>query len=300
MVRLLGEYLLRGWPQAVVAISALSVISLFVMPLAFVLSGAPVALVTLRRGERVGLQVIAGVGLVLAALAMLAGIGPALALAYAITIWLPVWLGCLGLRRSESQATVVLVAALLAALFALGMHLAVPDVTAWWRGWLDAWLKQMLPAAEAARYAGILDSAAPLLNALMAVAMMLSMIVAVLLGRAWQAGLFNPGGFRSEFHGLSLPRSLVLPLVAAGIAVFVVEGPALLLLRDLLIIGLFAFLFHGVAAVHRTVAGRGLHPGWLASMYVLMLLLPQMVLFLACIGIVDAWLGRPGGPAGPA
>lgn len=300
MVRVLGEYLTRGWPQAVVAISALTVISLFVMPLAFVLSGAPVALVTLRRGELAGLQIIAGVGLILAALATLADIGPAVALAYAVTVWLPVWLCSLGLRRRESQGAAVLTAALLAATFALGMHLAVPDVTAWWRGWLDAWLTQALPAEDAARYVRVLEPAAPMLNALVAVAMMLSMVVAVLLGRAWQAVLFNPGGFRREFQRLGLPRQLVLPLVAAGIAVVVVEGPALPLLRDLFIIGLFAFLFHGVAAVHRTVASRGLHPGWLASMYVLMLLLPQMVLFLACIGIVDAWLaGRSSSPGGP-
>lgn len=296
MLKALGEYLTRGWPQAVVAIGALTVISLLVLPLAFLLSGAPLALVTLRRGERAGFQVIAGVGLILAALAALAGIGPALALAYAVTIWLPVWLCSLSLRRSESQATVVLAAAMLAAVFATGMHVAVPDVTEWWRGWLEAWLAESLPAADAARYAGIVSSAAPLLNALMAVAMMLSMVVAVLLGRAWQAALFNPGGFRREFHGLRLPRALVLPLVVGGIAVVLVEGTALPLVRDLLIIGLFAFLFHGVAAVHRTVAGRGLHPGWLAGMYVLMLLLPQMVLFLACIGIVDAWLGRPTEP----
>jgi len=299
MLTPLGGYLTRGWPQAVAAISALTVLSLFLMPLAFVLSGVPVALVTLRRGELAGLQVIAGVGLILAALSMVSGVGPALALAYAVTIWLPVWLCCLGLRRSESQAAAVLIAALLALMFAMGMHLSVPDVADWWRSWLDAWLTQTVPATDVARYKDILAPAVPMLNALVAVAMMVSVIVAVLLGRAWQAHLFNPGGFQREFHGLGLPRQLVLPLVAAGIAVVVVEGPALPLLRDLLIIGLFAFLFHGVAAVHRTVAGRGLHTGWLAGMYVLMILLPQMVLFLACIGLVDAWLGGPRTPAGP-
>ena len=300
MVRVLGAYLTRGWPQAVIAISVLTVLSLFVMPLAFVLSGAPLALVTLRRGELAGLQVIGGVALILAALSAMAGVGPYLALAYAATIWVPVWLCSIGLRRSESQAAVILIGALLATTFALGMHLAVPDVAGWWHSWLDAWLTQTLPAADAARYLHILEPVAPMLNALVAVAMMFSVILAVLLGRAWQAGLFNPGGFRREFHGLGLPRQLVLPLVAMGIAVVVVEGPALPILRDLLIIGLFAFLFHGVAAVHRTVASRGLHPAWLAGMYVLMLLLPQMVLFLACIGMVDAWFGRPGAPAGRA
>ncbi len=299
MLKVLGEYLTRGWWQAVVVIAVLTILSLFVMPLAFVLSGAPVALVTLRRGELAGLQVIGGVGLVLAALSTLAGIGPALALAYAVTIWMPVWLCSLGLRRSESQAVPVMIAGLLAVMFAMGMYLTVPDVAAWWRSWLDAWLTQTLPAAEAARYLSLLEPAAPMLNALVAVAMMMSVIAAVLLGRAWQASLFNPGGFRSEFHGLGLPRQLVAPLVAVGVAVVVVEGAALPPLRDLLIIGLFVFLFHGVAAVHRTVASRGLHPGWLAGMYLLMLLLPQMVLFLACIGLVDAWLGRPGTPAGP-
>jgi len=299
MLKVLGEYLTRGWSQAVVATAVLTVLSMFVMPLAFVLSGAPVALVTLRRGELAGLQVIGGVGLIVAALSALAGVGPALALAYTVTIWMPVWLCSVGLRRSESQAAPVLIAGLLAILFAVGMYLAVPDVAGWWRSWLDAWLNETLPAADAARYLKMLEPAAPMLNALVAVAMMLSVILAVLLGRAWQARLYNPGGFRREFHGLGLPRQLVAPLVATGIAVVVVQGPYLPFLRDLLIIGLFAFLFHGVAAVHRTVVARALHPGWLVGMYLLMVLLPQMVLFLACIGLVDSWLGGPRESAGP-
>lgn len=300
MVKVLGEYLLRGWPQAIAAITALTVLSLFVMPLAFLLSGAPVALLTLRRGGRAGMQLIAGVTGILAVLAALAGVGPALALAFALTVWLPVWLCSVSLRRSESQAAAVLTAALLAALFAVGMHLALPDAAAWWQGWLEKWLQESLAAPDAARYQEALRAAAPMLNALMAAGMMLSLVVAVLAARAWQAALFNPGGFRSEFHGLRLPRALVAPVIAAGAATALLEGAAMQWSRDLLVIGLFAFLFHGVAAVHRTVASRGLHRGWLAGMYVLMVLLPQMLLFLACIGLVDAWFGRDGTAGGAA
>ena len=77
MVRVLGEYLTRGWLQAVIAISVLTVVSLFLMPLAFLLSGAPVALVTLRRGEMTGLQVIGGVVAFAAFLWMFSTIGRA-------------------------------------------------------------------------------------------------------------------------------------------------------------------------------------------------------------------------------
>lgn len=299
MIRLLGEYLMRGWPQAVMAISVLTIVSLFLMPLAFLLSGAPTGLVTLRRGPRAGLEVIAGVTAVLALLATLAGVGPLFALAFAVSIWLPVWMGATALRRSESQAVVVLVGAMLAAFFAAAMYVAVPDVSGWWRGWVDVWLAQALPPGEVARYEEALTVAAPLLNVMMAVATMLNMVAAVLVARAWQAALYNPGGFRGEFHALRLPRLLVVPMALAGIGVVLLDGAGLQLARDLLVVGLVAFLFHGVAAVHRTIAARDLNHGWLVGMYVLMLLLPQMMLFVACIGIADAWMDRDQRP-GPA
>jgi hypothetical protein len=180
--------------------------------------------------------------------------------------------------------------------FIAAMYAAVPDVGAWWRAWVDGWLAQALPPGDAARYAQAVDAAAPILNALMAAAIMLNMLASVLLARAWQASLFNPGGFRREFHALRLPRALVAPLTGAGIAVVLLEGAGMQVARDLLVVGLFAFLFHGVAAVHRAVAARGLHAGWLAGMYVLMLLLPQMMLFVACVGIADALMGGRGQP----
>lgn len=294
MLKVLGEYLMRGWPQAVLVITALTVLSLFLMPLAFVLSGAPIGLLTLRRGPVAGMQVIAGVGAALALLSVLAGAGPLLAVAYAASVWLPVWVCAAVLRRTESQAAAVLAAAVIAAIFVAAMHIAVADVSGWWRAWVDGWLAQALPPGEAARYAQVVDAAAPILNALMAVATMLNMLASLLLARAWQAKLFNPGGFRREFHALRLPRGLVAPLAGAGIAVMLLEGPGMQVARDLLVVGLFAFLFHGVAAVHRAVAARGLHAGWLAGMYILMLLLPQMMLFVACIGIADALLDRRG------
>lgn len=297
MIRALGGYLTRGWPQAVLAVSVLTLISLLLMPLAFLLSGAPVGLVTLRRGPRGGIEVIAGVTAVLALMATLAGLGPWLAVAFAVSVWLPVWV-CAGvLRRTESQAAAVLAAAGLAALFALAMYAAVPDVSGWWRGWVDTWMSQALPPGDAEKYAAALDTAAPLLNAMMAVATMLGMIAAVLVARAWQASLYNPGGFRREFYALRLPRTLVLPMAVAGLAVVMLEGTGLQLARDLLVVGLLAFLFHGVAAVHRTVATRDMNRGWLVGMYLLMFLLPQMALFVSCIGMADAWLG-PGDSSG--
>lgn len=299
MIRALGGYLMRGWPQAVLAVSVLTLISLFLMPLAFLLSGAPTGLVTLRRGARAGIEVIAGVSAVLALMATLAGLGPLLAVAFSVSVWLPVWICAAVLRRTESQAAAVLAAAGLAALFALAMYVVLPDVAGWWRGWADTWMSRALPPGDADRYTAALESAAPVLNALMAVATMLGMLAAVLMARAWQAFLYNPGGFQSEFYALRLPRTLVLPMAVAGLTVVMLDGPAQLMARDLLIVGLAAFLFHGIAAVHRTVATRDMNRGWLVGMYVLMFLLPQMALFVSCIGMADAWLGTGDSP-GPA
>jgi hypothetical protein len=72
---------------------------------------------------------------------------------------------------------------------------------------------------------------------------------------------------------------------------FVLEAEARNGLRDLLLVALFMYLFQGIAAVHRTVETRALSSAWLVAMYGLLLLAPQMILFVACLGFADSWMG---------
>jgi uncharacterized protein YybS (DUF2232 family) len=54
------------------------------------------------------------------------------------------------------------------------------------------------------------------------------------------------------------------------------------------------YLFQGLASVHKTVAAKNMPRGWLVMMYVLLLFVPQAVLLVACLGLVDSWMANRG------
>ena len=296
-MRLLGEYILRGRLHAALAVSLLTFVSWFLPPLTYLVSGAPVGFLTLRRGGALAAQVVVISFALIALLAVLAGINPQVGGFFALAVWSPVWLCSLVLRLTESHAWTILAAAGIGLLFALVMRLVVDDVGGWWSGWFQAWLQQQMTPEAAAPYAKMFETAAPWLNALVAAGLATSLIATLLVARWWQARMFNPGGFRGEFHALRLPRGLVLPMLGA-LAFVGLQGPqALPAITDLFVLLMLAYLFQGIATVHRTVGKRGLSGAWLVGMYGLLVLLPQMFLFLACLGMADSWL-RPRKPPG--
>jgi hypothetical protein len=295
-MRVLGNYMMRGRWQAVAVISLLTMISMLVPPFTYVLSGVPVGLVSLRRGLATGMQVILGSLIVITLLSYPAGINPMLATAFAVSVWLPVWL-CAGvLRLTESQGVLVMAAGALGAVFVVAMHLLVDDVAGWWKSWFEAWGKDYLSQDAAGHYKALLDTAMPMMNAMMASGLVVSLILTLLLARWWQSLLYNPGGFRAEFYRLRLPRTLGLAAVVVTVLALADTGLDQTLFRDLLVVMVFLYLFQGVAAMHRTIAERGMSGGWLAGMYVLLLLLPQTALFIACVGMADSWLGGSKSP----
>lgn len=291
-MRALGNYIMRGRLHAIGVVSVMTMLSLLFPPLTYVLSGAPVGLVSLRRGARIGMEVILGSMAVLALLSYPAGVDPLVAPAFAVSVWAPVWLCAVILRLTESQGLLVLAAGALGAVFVVLMHLMVADVTGWWKNWFETWVQNHMTPDAASRYQALFDSAMPMMNAMMASGLVISLILTVILARWWQAVLYNPGGFRTEFQRLRLPRYLAPATLAAAVLSLVDVGLDKGLFRDLLVVMVFLYLFQGLAAVHRTVAARGLSSGWLAGMYVLLLLLPQTAVLIACIGMADSWMGE--------
>lgn len=278
--------------QAAAIISLTAMLSLLMPPLAYLLSGVPVGLVTLRRGPAIGMQVIIAALVITSifvyAVNMQAGVAPA----FALGIWAPVWLCSMVLRITESQGILVLSTGFLGILFVVLMHLLIDDVSGWWRSWLDVWLNNNLPAESVEQYKSMFESAMPLMNAMMASGLIVSIVTTVLLARCWQSSLFNPGGFRAEFYQLRLPRLLTLATFICILLTVIDSGLPPWLFRDVLIIMIFMYLFQGLAAVHRMIFLRKLSPAWLFGMYSLLLLMPQMALFLACIGLADSWINR--------
>ena len=288
-MKALAAFVMRGRSTAAL-IAATAAVLFWLFPPFLIVSGAAVALVTLRRGaaEGVGLMALAGLGAV--ALTTLALGTPWPMLDVLPTFWLPVWLLALVLRATVSLSRTVQIAALLGLLGVAGFYLALGDPAIWWGEVLNQWEQALAPLAPADRATldqllALLKEWAPYLPGQAVGAALLFVLASLLLGRWQQALLFNPGGFRPEFHELRLGW----PLAALTLALF---GAALLsgwlpLSNAALALGLL-YTVQGVALVHAVAFKRRLSPAWLLLFY-LLLLVPPLSQGVMALGVVDAW-----------
>jgi hypothetical protein len=153
---------------------------------------------------------------------------------------------------------------------------------------------------DAAQAEEILGATAAWMTGAFVAALVLQWLSGLLLGRWWQALLYNPGGFGGEFRTLRLHRGLGLAGVVLFVAVGFAKAPGLV--ADLVVVLMPLYLLQGLAVIHGIHHQRGAHPGWLFGLYALLVIfLPHAALMVACIGLVDIWAdirsrlsGRPG------
>lgn len=287
-MRGLAAFIMAGRLQAVTAAVGFSVLAL-VFPPSALLSGAVVALVALRLGPVQGLTVAALGAVALAALMGLAAGQPLMGLSVGAAQWLPALVLALVLRRTVSWTATLQTALLFGAGVVVAVHGLAQDPAAMWLGLIEPLLRPVfeqggMPAEE---ITVALEGAARGMTGAFAASMLLSLVLTLLLARAWQAALYHPGGFRSEFHALRVgrwPAALVLGLILLGA---LAGWPAAL---ELGMVGLTAYFIQGIAVMHGLVARQQWHKGWLVGMYVLLaLMLVQMSAVLAALGVIDSF-----------
>jgi len=101
-------------------------------------------------------------------------------------------------------------------------------------------------------------------------------VICLMIGRWWQALLYNPGGFQQEFHHLRFdPRAMVflLALILAGL----LDIPPLEGWMPLFCV---APMFGGLAIAHYTVAAKKLGTLWLVMCYVTLLFVAPVIILL--------------------
>lgn len=127
----------------------------------------------------------------------------------------------------------------------------------------------------AAQFAGFLGAGTAMTSAL-----------CLLLGRYWQAELYNPGGFGQEFralyYGPGIAMALLLVTTALAFAGITYQGWA--------IVGVLPLVFVGFSLVHARVAWRGQGGGWLPLVYVAWLLFGPVRLLIVLLAVADSWL----------
>ncbi len=274
-MRGLAEYVMRGRREALLV----SVVAT-VVPMFFWLGAAVVGLVTLRKGPREGALVMLWALLPAAVAAWFGEIMPAATL---LGLMLAAWV----LRVTVSWPWALCSAA------SLGLLLGGGLITVG-RGYLanveqlfaelmkgiagqatvDAPVHAMLKAPTAGDIAGMF-------GLILAVTVVLALIVA----RWWQAMLYNAGGFRTEFHALRLDRRQVLGLLLLAFG-FAALGEGF---RLWVWVPLVPLAFAGIGLVHALVAARGLG-AWLGFFYAALLLFAPLKQFLVVLAAVDGWI----------
>ncbi len=131
--------------------------------------------------------------------------------------------------------------------------------------------------------------AQPLVLGLLAAGVTMTLALSLFLAY-WLCGIaVGEPRFGAEFRALRLSRVIGIPatiLVAVGL---VLPAP---LVQNLTALALVGFLFQGLSVLHAWAHARSWHPGYLAPVYVLMLLTPlrgYIVLALAAAGLLDNW-----------
>ncbi len=291
-MKALGNYILRTRVHAILAISVLTVFSIFISPFSYFISGAPMGLAALRKGPVTALQVAAGCLLLTALPAMALNLQPGIPIAFMATVWLPVIL-CAGLlRNTQSQGLMVLCAGTVGVFFTALIYVMLEDIQTWWLEWFEVWKQyaESEPARQQLEQAYQLIS--PLLSAIFASGFVISLIITMLLARWWQSALFNPGGFRKEFYALRLPRILVFPTLAGLLTLLLIPGATSMALRDTVILMLVLYLFQGISVIHGFLYTRARSRVWLIVLYGMFFIMPRFILlFVSCAGIVNACLG---------
>ncbi len=269
----LARWVMRGTPHAAGAAALAALV-----PWLFWFSAAVAALVTLRRGLAPALPVIAAAALPTGWWWMQ---GDAIPLASLLLVTLMAVVLRARMRWSEALIAGTLVAAVL---IQLGVFLPP--------GGAGPLLEQLRQSST--EVGGMLDQlsaqgvateqlAVLLIGGITGLIVTLAAVACLALARSWQAGLYNPGGFRVEFHALRLQGRELLLLIALAVIGALFAVPALIML------GWIPLLVSGVALVHGLVGLKGMNGLWLVAFYVVLLTTWPMILIVLLLGCLDTF-----------
>ena len=277
-MRGLANYAMRGPGQALfLAVLFASI------PMLFWLSSAVIALVILRRGIDHGLKLLMW--------ALLPAIGWAAAGQFnVITGLLATTLLACTLRQTVSWPKTLLALVPIGGAMALSLFQLAPQQIALLTEAVMGLLMKILPGQGAESTVDIGTQLKPLVEygvvGMLAWFTLASSVLSLVLARAWQSALYNPGGFGEEFRRVKLP-----PVVSMALLALTLGGSALSpVLTALIPIASLPLFIAGIALVHGLVNLKQLGSFWLVGMYVLLILVTQLaypvIVLTACFDSV--------------
>jgi hypothetical protein len=276
----LADFIMRS-PLQGALVAALATASLF---LAWI-GAAAVALMVLRHGvNRAAIVFLAA--LVPAAFWMFAGdIGPLTTLVCAVIL-------AAALRVSQSWSVALLATPFVIGTWCMLIVLLAPEYVETIR----LIFEQVLEGFKARVMSSASDTEREVLDrinapsgmqimGMLAILQALTTIFSLLVGRWWQALLYNPGGFQQEFHALKLDRLHGLVLVGGFIVVASQDSYSTWSWTFIV-----PLLVAGMALVHGLVAKSKLPVRWLVLFYMALFVFRPLVALLAAVAVADSAL----------
>ncbi|SJN12296.1 hypothetical protein CZ787_07760 [Halomonas citrativorans] len=273
MMLALARWLMRGLPYAVGGAALATLV-----PWLFWLGAAIAALVTLRKGFAPALPVII-------AAALPAGFwwsqGDVIPLASVLLVTLMAVVLRERMRWSEALLAGTFVAA---AMVQFGIFSLPGDM-----GPMLEQLRQGSPDVDrmltelANQGYDTQMLAAIVVGGVTGLVVLIASIACLALARSWQAGLYNPGGFREEFHALRLAPKELAVLAVLCVVGMMLGGHALAVL------GWIPLLVAGIALVHGYIGLKGMNGLWLVAFYVLLITTWPTILIVLLLGLIDTF-----------
>lgn len=283
---------MRGRMQAVV-VAVVFILLSFLLPPLSIMSAAAIALVTLRKGQSDGLVTIFGAGMVVGIFGQILLGSPGFVIAYALGFWLPVWIFSVLLRESRQLGLTLEVALGLGLLGIVGFYLLDSDPASMWQQRLQLILQpltknppQGIEIEEIE--AGVL-AISHYMTGILVTGTILSLVLAILLGRWWQALLFNPGGFRKEFLGVKFHAVIAYIFLLVFVLASLNRGLLSEGMQNASILAFFFYLIVGVSVLHVLISASSIRGFLLPTMYILMFFVPHVLLPVALVGFTDTW-----------
>ncbi|MGO2233304.1 hypothetical protein B6N13_11325 [Marinomonas sp. UCMA 3892] len=263
----LAKWIMKKRLNAIIGVMVFGLI-----PMMFWLAAAILGLVVLRKGVKEGIPVLAWG--CLPALVLWMFQGDATALMVLVDVMLLSYL----LRSTVSWSWVLLVGSFLAIISTLLQPLLMGDILN-----LAVTLVQSVLTKEGVE---VPDRNLIFNQAVMAISIfqVVIAIISLFLARKWQAGLYNPGGLRTEFHQLRLPVAFSLVL---GGMILIGEslGGSFIILSQAAVP---ALVLPGLALVHGVLAKKeigivGLIAFYLVGFFVLNIYFANILVALCVI-----------------
>ena len=282
----MASFIMAGRGQAAFFIILSTLLSLILPPIGL-FSAAAIALITLRISWQQGLLYTFLGSAVLAIVSYLLKQDAPLGVIAGLMAWLPIVFFATILAQTNAWQRTLQALLAVTILGVLLFHAYQPEPELFWQTTLKQ-LKPMLQDAyklSSSESDELIHSISAWMTGVFIAAIAVTVALALVLARHWQAMLYNPGGFGEEFRELRIGKVFAMIIVACIVLAIVMRSTIAI---EILIIAVSIFMLQGLALAHGIVHQLEMKLGWLVALYVLLfILLAQMFVLLAAFGIID-------------